>query len=206
MWAVIGILALLQRRQQTGRGGIVATSLLEAAMAWNAQKADALLNEGRQPDRHRSGHPGFVPYEAFDTADAPLLVCCGNDRLFAKLAAELGRPEWVQDARFATNRARLQHKEALFAQLVPLLRERPRAEWLERMERAGVPCAPIHSLPEALAHPQVQALGILQPVPGAGFQLTALPLTIDGKRPAMRHAAPALGQDHARHGLPPIST
>jgi formyl-CoA transferase len=201
MWAVIGALALLQRRQSSGRGGIVTTSLLETAMAWNGQKADALLNEGRQPDRHRSGHPGFVPYEAFDAADAPLLVCCGNDRLFAKLAEAVGRPEWPGDDRFATNRARLQHKAALFEQLVPLLRTRSRADWIACFEAAGVPCSPIHSLPEAVAHPQVQALDILQPVPGTDFRLTALPLTVDGVRPPLRRAAPALGEHNAQHGM-----
>jgi crotonobetainyl-CoA:carnitine CoA-transferase CaiB-like acyl-CoA transferase len=205
MWAVIGALALLQRRQHTGRGGIVATSLLEAAMGWNAQKADALVNEGRQPDRHRSGHPGFVPYEAFDAADAPFLICCGNDRLFAKLAQELGRPQWAGDERFATNRARLANKAALFDELVPLLRARPREEWLDRFERAGVPCAPIHALPEAVAHPQVQALGILQAVPGEAMRLTALPFTVDGERPAIRRPAPALGEHNAAHGLPPVA-
>jgi formyl-CoA transferase len=198
LWAVIGALALLQRRQHTGRGGIVGTSLLEAAMSWTAQKSDALVNEGRQPDRHRSGHPGFTPYEAFDAADAPFLICCGNDRLFAKLAREVGRPDWPADERFATNRARLANKAALFGQLVPLLKQRPRAEWLERFEAAGVPCSPVHSLPEAVAHPQVRALGILQPVPGTDFQLTALPLTIDGERPAIRAAAPLLGAHNPR--------
>ena len=204
MWAVIGALALLQRRQHTGRGGIVGTSLLEAAMGWNAQKVDALVNEGRQPERHRSGHPGFVPYEAFEAADAPLLVCCGNDRLFAKLAVEVGRPDWPQDERFATNRARLANKAALFEQLVPLLRARPRAEWLDRLERAGVPCAPIHDLPEAVAHPQVQALGILQPLPGEDMRLTGLPFTVDGQRPPIRRAAPRLGEHNAAHGIAPL--
>lgn len=203
LWAVIGVLSLLQRRQHSGRGGIVNTSLLETALVWNAQKADAYVNEGRLPERHRSGHPGFVPYEAFDTADAPLLICCGNDRLFAKLATELGRPGWASDPRFASNRARLAHKDELTALLLPLLRTRTRAEWNERFNRAGIPCAPVHTVPEALAHPQVQALGLLQPVPGTDFHLTALPLTIDGERPALRAAAPQLGQHNAAHGLTP---
>ena len=205
MWVVIGALALLHRRAQTGRGGILSTSLLETALVWNGQKADAYVNEGRLPVRDRSGHPGFVPYEAFDTQDAPLLICCGNDRLFAKLAAALGRPDWLADERLATNRARLAHKAALLEQLAPLLRTRPRAEWLARLEAAGVPCAPIHSVPEALAHPQVQALGILAPLPGEDFALTALPFSIDGARPLPRSAAPRLGADNAAHGLPPAT-
>ncbi len=204
MWVVIGALALLHRRAQTGRGGILSTSLLETALVWNGQKADAYVNEGRLPVRDRSGHPGFVPYEAFDTQDAPLLICCGNDRLFAKLAAALGRPDWLADERLATNRARLAHKAALLEQLAPLLRTRPRAEWRARLEAAGVPCAPIHSVPEALAHPQVQALGILAAVPGQDFALTALPLTIDGQRPLPRAAAPGLGQHNAAHGVPAL--
>ena len=78
------------------------------------------------------------------------------------------------------------------------------AEWLDRFERAGVPCAPIHSLPEAVAHPQVQALGILQALPGADVRLTGLPFTVDGERPLPRSVAPRLGEHNARHGLPPI--
>ena len=201
MWAVIGVLSLLQRRHVTGKGGIVSTSLLETALVWNGQKADAYANEGRFPERHRSGHPGFVPYESFDTADAPILICCGNDRLFAKLAFELGRADWINDERFATNRARLANKSALLAQLAPLLRGQSRAQWLERFNLSGVPCAPVHTVPEAIAHPQIQALGMLQPVPGEDFRLTALPLTFDGERPAHRSIAPRLGQHNTDCGL-----
>ena len=201
MWAVIGALALLQRRHITGRGGVVSASLLETALVWNGQKADAYVNEGRLPDRHRSGHPGFVPYEAFDTADAPLLICCGNDRLFAKLAHEVGRPEWIADPRFATNRARLANKALLLEQLGPVLRGQGRAHWLDRFTAAGVPCAAVHTVPEALAHPQVQALAMLQAVPGEDFELTALPLSIDGARPGHRSVAPRLGQHNAEYGV-----
>ena len=205
MWSVIGALALLARRHRTGRGGIVDASLLETALSWNGQKADAFVNQGHLPERHRSGHPGFVPYEAFETQDAPLLICCGNDRLFAKLALELGRADWLDDARFATNRARLMHKAALLDQLVPLLAARPRDEWIARLEAAGVPCAPIHTVPEALAHPQVQALGMLTDVPGEDFRLTALPLSIDGARPPLAAGAPRLGQHNTAHGIDPIT-
>lgn len=202
MWLVIGVLAMLHQRAQTGRGGLLQTSLLETALVWNGQKSDAYLNEGRLPERHRSGHPGFVPYEAFDTADGPLLICCGNDRLFAKLAEAVDRRQWLDDKRFATNRARLANKAAMLAELAPLLKMRRRAEWVARLEAAGVPCAPINGVPEALNDPQVQALGLLAQVPGEDFRLTASPLSFDGQRPAIAAPAPRLGEHNAHYGLP----
>lgn len=205
MWAVIGALALLQQRQRTGRGGVVQASLLETAMVWNAQKADAWINQGQLPVRHASGHPGFVPYEAFEASDGPFLICCGNDRLFGKLAQEIGQPQWTADQRFATNQARLQHKAALFADLCPLLRAAPRQQWMARFEAVGVPCSPILSVPEVMQEPQVKALGMVLPVPGEDFHLTGLPLSFDGQRPGFACGAPSLGQHNDRHGLPPLA-
>ena len=180
MWAVIGALALLQRRQHTGRGGIVATSLLETAMGWNSQKADALVNGGaaRPPPL---GPSRLRPYEAFDAADAPLLVCCGNDRLFAKLAKELGRPAGRAMSASPPTAPAWRNKAQLFAELVPLLHGGRAPNGWTGSKRAGVPCAPIHSLPEAVAHPQVQALGILQPVPRRRLAPDGLP---SRRRPA----------------------
>jgi formyl-CoA transferase len=129
MWIVIGALAALQRRQVTGRGAIVTASLLETALVWAAQRGDAWVNEGRMPPKHRSGHPALVPYEAFDAKDGPFIICCGNDRLFAKLARELGNPAWSEDERFATNRARLNNKNTLVVLMSEILRTQPRASW-----------------------------------------------------------------------------
>lgn len=201
MWAVIGALSLLQRRHQTGRGGVVQASLLETALVWNAQRSDAFANTGEMPARHASGHPSLVPYEAFDASDGPFIICCGNDRLFAKLAGELGQPHWSTDSRFATNRARLVNKAALFAQLRPLLAGAPRSEWINRFEAVGVPCAPILTVPEVLQQDQVQALALSLPVPGEDFSLTGLPLSFDGRRPGLQSGAPRLGADNAAHGV-----
>lgn len=201
MWVVIGALSLLQRRQRTGRGGLVQGSLLETAMTWSAQKSDAWINEGAMPQRHASGHPAFVPYEAFDASDAPLLICVGNDRLFVKFAQVLQRPDWPQDARFRSNRDRLTNKDALLEQIRAILRTRTRDAWIEALEAVGVPCAPLHTLPEALEQPQLQALELLQAVPGEDFRLTGLPLTIDGARPRITGPAPRLGADNARHAV-----
>ena len=202
MWTVIGTLSLLHRRTLTGKGGIIETSLLETALSWAAQKADAFANTGELPARHRSGHPGMAPYEAFEAADGPFMICAGNDRLFAKLAATLGHPEWTADPRFASNRARLLHNPALFAAMGPILAARPRAHWIDALEAAGVPAAQIHTLPEALAQPHIQALGMAQTIPGETFTLTPLPLTIDGTRPPIATAAPRLGSANAELGLP----
>lgn len=206
MWVVIGALSMLQQRQRTGRGGVVSASLLETALVWNAQKADAYMNQGQLPPRHASGHPGLVPYEAFDAQDGPLLICCGNDRLFAKLATVLGQPAWITDPRYASNRARLAHKAELLAELRPLLLAAPRGVWQAQFEAVGVPCSPIHTVPEALAQPQVQALALRLPVPGEDFQLTGLPLAFDGVRPAFSNGAPRLGQHNTEfHIAAPVA-
>lgn len=201
MWLVIGVLSLLRQRARTGKGGVVHASLLETALSWNAQKSDAWRQEGKLPERHRSGHPGMVPYEAFETADGPMLVCCGNDRLFAKLADTLDRPGWPADPRYTNNRARLENKAALLAELGAILKQHPRAYWLERFEQAGVPSAPVHTVPEALAHPQVRALDMLRPMRDAAFSLTALPVSFDGIRAGCDTAAPALGSANKAFNL-----
>ena len=193
MWAVIGALSLLERRHRTGRGGVVNVSLLETALCWGAQKSDALRNTGELPQRHRSGHPDFVPYEAFEASDGPFLICVGNDRLFAKLCGVLGTG-WALDAVFATNRARLANRGALVPAINVVLGRRTRAAWLAALEAAGVPCAPIHSMAETMALEQVAALGIVQEVPGGDFGLVGVPISIDGARPGIRGAAPALGE------------
>jgi len=194
LWAVIGVLALLERRHATGVGGVVNVSLLETALAWAAPKIDALMNQNEPPKRHRSGHPDFAPYEAFDAADGPFIICVGNDRLFAKLCACLDRPEWTDDPRYRDNRARLAHRTELNADIHAILAQAPRRDWLDALQAAGVPCAPINSLAEAVVHPQVRALDMIQPAPGVGFTLTGLPVSFDGDRPTIGSAAPGLGQ------------
>jgi len=194
MWTVIGALAALQQRARTGRGCVVNTSLFETAVLWAGQKISALANTGAAPVRHASGHPNFVPYQAFETADGPLLVCCGNDRLFRKFAEAMGRPDWPADARFATNRLRLVNKAALLPEIEAAVRLRPRTALSEALIAVGVPCSPVNSIAEVLAEPQMAAMGMLQPVPGEDFSLVAMPVSFDGERPRIRHGAPRLDQ------------
>jgi formyl-CoA transferase len=116
-----------------------------------------------------------------------------------KFAQVLGRPDWTQDARFRSNRDRLAHKDALLEQIRALMAANTRDAWIDALEAAGVPCAPLHTLPEAMALTHVQALGLVQHVPGEDFRLTGLPLSFDGERPAIAGPAPRLGADNARH-------
>jgi len=203
MWTVIGALAALQWRHETGRGGIVNASLLETALVWAGQRIDALNNEGREPERHRSGTASLVPYQAFDTADGSIVICAGNNRLFEKLAAELGHSEWARDDRFKDNRTRIKNKEALLPQIESILREKPRAYWADRFEKAEIPCSPINSLPEVLREQQVMEIGILQPVVGEDYSLIGLPLLFNKQRPTIKRRAPLLGE-HTEEVVGPV--
>ena len=207
MWIVIGALAMLEQRRRTGVGGILNGSLLETAMMWASPKVDAYVNKGDLPVRHASGHPDMAPYEGFDASDGPLIICAGNDRLFGKLAQALGRPALLRDPLYQNNRDRVSNRDRLYEELSQVLSRQPRDHWLALLEDAGVPCAPIHTIPEAVAHPHVQALGIMQVVPGHDFKLTALPLSFNGQRPGITGAGPAFpGATSARAPLSDVAS
>ena len=194
MWATIGTLAALLQRQHTGRGCVVDTSLLETGLAWLTGHFAAYRVSGEVPQRHRTGSNRVVPFQGFETRNGPLIVAAGNDRLFAKLAQELGHPEWAGDPRFQTNAGRFAHKDVLLPEIEAIMLTRTKGEWLDRLEQAGIPCASIHTMPEVLAHAQTVATGMVQPVPGMDLELMGLPISFDGKRPAIRRAPPALGE------------
>jgi crotonobetainyl-CoA:carnitine CoA-transferase CaiB-like acyl-CoA transferase len=194
MWATIGILAALLRRAQTGEGCVVDASLYETALTWISGAAASYRVSGEVPKRHPTGSVKLVPFEGFQTQTGMIVVAAANDRLFATLVKALGHPEWASDPRFRSNADRFANKIELLAAIEAVLRTRPQAEWLERLERAGVPCAPINTLPEVMAQPQTSASGIVQPVPGLDLDLIALPLRFDGERPPLAGPTPGLGE------------
>ena len=197
MWAAMGALAALWQRGQTGQGCTVDASLLETALGWLKGHFASYRVSGEVPERHRTGSRRVVPFQSFETKSGPLLIGAGNDRLFAKLAEVLGHPEWAADPRFATNAARVANRDELVARMDAVMGERSKEEWEERLEAAGVPCAPIHGLAEAVSHEQVAATGMLAPVPGSDLALVALPLSFDGERPPIRRAPPGIGEHDA---------
>ena len=94
------------------------------------------------------------------------MVAAANDRLFAKFADAIGHAEWNSDPRFKTNALRLTNKEALLPQIEAVMRSSSRAEWMQRLESAGVPCAPINTFPELADEPQTHAVDMLRKAPG----------------------------------------
>ena len=197
MWTAMGALAGLVQRQRTGRGCVVDASLYETGLAWLKGHFASYRASGEVPERHRTGSQRVVPFQGFETKTGTIIVAAGNDRLFAKLAAVVGHPEWVTDERFATNAARVAHKPALLDELQAIFLTRTKGEWIDRLEAGGVPCGPIHTLPEAVAQPQAEVLGIIQRLPGDDYDVVALPLSFDGQRPPIRLAPPRIGEHNA---------
>jgi len=196
MWTIIGLLAALRRRDATGRGCVVRTSLLDTALGWLSQRVNTLVNEGVEMRREpMSGHAGLVPYQTFTASDGDVMVCVGNDRLFAKFCAVIERPEWIADPAFATNRARLTNRDVLVPLIVALIVQRPRAHWVDGLRAAGVPCAPVNTLREAIALEQFAASKMLSEPLGEErpMRLITLPLSFDGERPYPNGIAPKLG-------------
>ena len=196
MWAAIGILAALQERQRTGRGGVVDTSLYETALGWMTIPIAAFGANREIPARHGSGVDMIVPYQAFAAVDGHIMVAVGNDNLFRRLCAAIGRPSLAEDPRFAANKDRVVNRQLLVPILDDVFRAEPVAVWAARLDAAGIPNGPIQTIDQVVSDPQTQALGIVQQQPGSALTLVGLPLSFDGLRPRLDKLAPALGEDN----------
>jgi crotonobetainyl-CoA:carnitine CoA-transferase CaiB-like acyl-CoA transferase len=194
MWAAMGILAALNRRHVTGEGCHVTTSLFETAIGWMCAHIGGYLSSGDLRRRMGSGVAEIVPHQAFETADGHVMVAAGNDNLFRTLAGVLQRPEFASDPRFSSNSKRVENRRTLIPLLQEIFHGKPTAEWLTRLDAAGVPAAPIQSVDQVVAAEQTKALDILQKAPDLDLTLVGLPLEFDGVRPPYRFSAPKLGE------------
>jgi len=193
MWVVIGVLAALMRRAETGRGGEVGTSLYETALGWMIYHVTSHAATGEEPVPQGSGSAFIAPYGAYRASDGALLVTAGNDRLFAKMATVIGRSDLPQDPRFATNAERVRNRDALEVEMNAALTAKPTEAWIAAFHEAGVPCAPIQGVGEVVSHPQTEALGILRESADHRLAFVGLPLSFDGKRPGRNEPVPDLG-------------
>ena len=193
--AALGILAALRHRDRTGHGQHVEVDLLSSLLSAMTNQAAAYLATGRAPQAMANQHPSIAPYEVLRTADRPLVVAAGNDRIFARLAASLGRPGLATDARYATNAARVAHREELVAELEAVLVTAPAERWFADLSAAGVPCGPINDLGEAFAladrlglHPVVE----LGTDAGETVRTVANPVRLSATPASYRCAPPLL--------------
>jgi crotonobetainyl-CoA:carnitine CoA-transferase CaiB-like acyl-CoA transferase len=198
VWAALAIVAALHERADTGGGRTVDVSLYETALALVPYQLAAYLGTGEVPGRHGTAFPLIVPYQVFETADGELMMAAANDALFRSLCEALDLPELAADPRFETNPRRIEHRDALIPPIADRFRERPTAEWLDRLQAAGVPAAPVQDIGQVARHPQTRALGILQKLDG--HTTVAPPLSLDGERPYYASPPPLIGE-HSREVL-----
>jgi crotonobetainyl-CoA:carnitine CoA-transferase CaiB-like acyl-CoA transferase len=194
MWGIIGILTALLERQQTGVGKVIDVSLYETATTWVSLLAAQYLSNGEVAAKQGSGASGIVPYKGYMTSDGELVIAAGSDALFKALSTTVDKPEWATDPRFIDNPRRVENQTDLYAMLDAIIVTQPTDYWVARLEAAGVPCAPVNNLAQMVAHPQTQALGLMQDVPGTGMRFIGLPISFDGVRPKPYAAPPKLGE------------
>ena len=197
MWCVIGALAALKQREATGKGCVVDTSLFESAVAWVQGPLNSFNVTGKLPQRHGAASATLAPYQIFETADRPICIAAGNDRLFAKLTRAMDHPEWSEDPQFAKSVQRAAHREELVAVMQPVLIHKSRRDWLGLIGEAGVPVAPVNNIAELAETEQLQAMDMMRALPGSGLNIVGLPLSFDRQRPYPISDSPKLGEHNA---------
>jgi len=201
--AALGVVAAYTQRLKTGRGQVVDTSLFEAALQQTYWHAASYFATGESPGPLGSAHILTAPYQAFEASDGYLNIGGANQANWERIADALNHPEWRADARFATNTARMQHRDALVEAMNDVLRTRTRAEWMAVLDAAGVPAGPVHSLGEALEHPQTRARGMVVDLAHREAGATrgiGCPLHFSAGSASSERAAPILGE-HTREVL-----
>jgi glutaryl-CoA transferase len=197
MLAGNAILAALNARHHTGKGQKVELSLYESSLFMLVNVASNYLMAGRDGGRFGNGHPSIVPYTTYQAADAMMAIAVGNERQFANCAEVLGHPEWATDARFATNRARVQNRATIDGLINAALAREKAEHWLARLKAVGVPCGRINSVAEALDDPHTAARAMIETVehPAIGaLKMLGVPFKFSDTECSVRRAPPKLGE------------
>ena len=165
-----------------------------------ANVAANYLASGEVPGRYGNGHPNIVPYRTFRAADGEVALAVGNDDQFRKLAALLDSPQWADDPRYARNRDRVKNRDLIDNLIQDKFAARTRAEWIEALDRIGIPSGPINNVAEALSSPQTLARDMVTEIdhPLVGMiRMLGLPIRFDGTPSSIRSHPPALGEHTA---------
>lgn len=199
LFTAIGVCSALYERESTGKGRKIDVAMLDGQIAILENAIARYQATGDVPGPLGARHPSITPFAAFRASDGWLVIAAGNDALFERLVQALDAPELGTDPRFADNDARTQHAETLAHALEAALAARTVADWLARLEAAGVPCGPINDVAAALADPQVQARNMVvqSDIPGFGpLKMAGNPVKMSGVAdPAVRPPAPELDRD-----------
>ncbi len=196
LYAANAILAALWERERTGKGGHIDMALLDVQVGVLANQALNYLTSGEVPGRLGNTHPNIVPYQVFPSADGHLIVTVGNDNQFRRFCQVLGCEELADEPRFATNSARVKHREVLVPELSQRLARRSTDSWLAELEQAGVPSGPINTLDKVFDDAQVRHRGMRLTMPhskAGRVELVGNPIRIDGQRLDANSSPPALG-------------
>jgi formyl-CoA transferase len=192
MYTAVAILSALYRREKTEEGAHIDMALFDTQLAMLANQASNALIGGEDPPRQGNTHPNIVPYQTFEASDQRIIIAVGNDRQFARLAALCGHSGWVEDERFANNSARVAHRKEMVAAVAECISRKPAAEWIDRLEEAGIPAGPINTISQALADVQAQHRAMVRTI--AGTPMVGSPVRMDGERVDSDLPPPALGQ------------
>lgn len=199
MTGAIGLLSCIIRARQTGKGCDVDTCLFDVAMHQLSYPGTWYINGGAMPSRlARSAHQSLTPVQTVQTKDGWIYVMCMKDKFWEELARRIGRPQYLEDPRFATAAARRDNRGALTDVLDEAMSLKTTDEWLDLL-RGHLPVAPIYDVAQAIANPFVTAAACVQPVPhpaSPNFKMLANPLRIDGQRLELVPCSP-LGADNA---------
>ncbi|MEL7011819.1 MAG: CoA transferase [Pseudomonadota bacterium] len=200
MYATVGILAALRHRDQTGEGQHIDLSLVDSQMAWLINEGANFLTSGQIPKRRGNAHPNIVPYEVFAGTDGHIILAAGNDGQFRRMAMEFDRQDWIDDPRFQTNPLRIENRDILIPQVAETFAKFTAEELLQKLQNAGVPCGPIHTVEQALTSDQAQARGSVVSMPHADavsgeVSLLGNPLKFSATPVTFRRPPPRFGQD-----------
>ena len=197
MFAAQGIAMALFARERTGRGQLVDVGMLDATSALLTYQAGICFATGAPPRRLGNRHPTIVPYETFAAADGDVVIAVGNDEQWRRFCDVAAITETGRDARFATNRLRVENYDELRPILAQTLRTRRREEWLKALRAAGVPCGAVRDLQEVLSDPQLadreMVTSVDHPTLGA-LQVLGIPIKLSDTPGTVRSAPPTLGQ------------
>ena len=198
LYATIGILAALRHRDATGEGQHIDIGMLDTHVAWLANQGMNFLATGENPPRLGNQHPNIVPYQVFATADGAIVLSVGNDATFARFCRGFGLDHLLDDARFATNAARVANRALVTETLTPVLKSRSTAAWIKALEALSIGCGPINTLKDVFSDPHVAARGMViemdhEATGGVPVKLIANPVKLSATPPDYRIPPPVLG-------------